>query len=227
MPRRAVYVTGWVAVTSAATVIGLGAVGVVRGAVQGNDTVTALSQQQVTDQLQSAAPAVAASTTAPGAATKSTSPARGAQGTSTAPSQSRTAPPSHPATTATPPVVPPSHATSTTSTTASHSPEAKSSPAPTQSEHSTPTAPPTAASTPTASYQAFTSAGGTVFARCASGIQVSGTATPNNGYRIAEQELGPDSHIKVEFVGNGSKITVQVACSGGTATASIQTESGD
>jgi hypothetical protein len=225
MPRRAVYVTGWVAVTSAATVIGLGAVGVVRGAVQGNDTVTALSQQQVTDQLQSAAPAVVASTTAPGAATKSTSPTRGAQGTSTAPSQSRTAPPSHPATTATPNVVPPSHPTSTTSTTSSRSQEAKSSP--TQTEHSTPTAPPTAASTPTSSYQAFTSAGGTVFARCTSGNQVSGTATPNNGYRIAEQELGPDSHIKVEFVGNGSKITVQVACSGGTATASVRTESGD
>ena len=222
MPRRAVYVTGWVAVTSAATVIGLGAVGVVRGVVQGNDTVTALSQQQVTDQLRSAAPAVAASTTAPGAATKSTSPTRSAQGAGTASSQSRTAPPSLPATTATPQVVPPSLATSTT---ASHSPDATSGPTPT--EHSIPTAPPTAAWTAASSYQAFTSAGGTVFARCTSGNQVSGTATPNNGYGITEQELGPDSHIKVEFVGNGSKLTVQVACSGGTATASVQTESGD
>lgn len=217
MPRRAVYVTGWVAVTTAATVIGLGAVGVVRGAVQGNDTVTALSQQQVTEQLESAAPAVAASTTAPGVATGSTAPGGDQQRTATAPSQPRTAAPSKPATTLTSPVTPPSHATSTTS------PEAKSSPSPTQTEQSTATA----ASTPTSSYQAFTSAGGTVFARCTSGNQVSGTATPTNGYRIGEQELGPDTHIKVEFVGTNTKITVQVTCSGGTATSSIQTESGD
>ena len=214
MPRRAVYVTGWVAVTTAATVIGLGAVGVVRGAVQGNDTVTALSQQQVTEQLQSAAPAGAASTTAAGAATTSTARGGSQQRTTKAPSQPHTAAPSKPATTATPSA--PSHPTSTTT-----SPEAKSSPSPTRTEQSTPT------STPTSSYQAFTSAGGTVFARCTSGNQVSGTATPNNGYRIGEQELGPDSSIKVEFVSDNTKIVVQVTCSGGTATSRIQTESGD
>jgi hypothetical protein len=218
MPRRAVYVTGWVAVTTAATVIGLGAVGVVRGAVQGNDTVTALSQQQVTEQLQSAVPVVSASTTAPGAATRSTAPGGSQLRTSTAPSRPHTAAPSKPASTVAPYVAPPSHPTSTTP-----SPEVKASPSPTRTEQSTPPA----TSTPTSSYQAFTSAGGTVFARCTSGNQVTGTATPNNGYRIGEQELGPDSHIKVEFVGNNVKIVVQVTCSGGTATSSIQTESGD
>ncbi len=50
MPRRALYVTAWVATTAAATVVGLGAVGFVRAA-SGDPTVRPLSQEQVGAEL--------------------------------------------------------------------------------------------------------------------------------------------------------------------------------
>ncbi len=231
MPRRAVYVTGWVVVTTVATVVGLAAVGVVRGAVQGNDTVTALSQQQVTEQLNSLTPTAGATTPVSG---QSSLPAsRAPQGhVTSAPGTSATGPSSTHSSSSAPvpagtqptqPTQPGQTATGPTTTTRTAQPQ--TTPSPSESEHATPTPSPTRTTAPS-SYQAFTSAGGTVYASCTNG-QVSGRAVPANGYSIGEQELGPDTHIKVEFVSGSSKITVQVYCSGTTMTSQVSTASGD
>lgn len=223
MPRRAVYVTGWVVVTTVATVVGLAAVGVVRGAVQGNDTVTALSQQQVTEQLQSVMTATGSTTPAGGKSGGPASLLPQGRATST-PGTSGSGPSSaHSSSGPTTATTAPSRPTTAPTATGTASPRATASPA--ESEHASPTPSPTRSTAPS-SYQAFTSAGGTVYASCTNG-QVSGRAVPANGYSIGEQELGPDSHIKVEFVSGSSKITVEVYCSGTTMTSHVSTGSGD
>ena len=82
--------------------------------------------------------------------------------------------------------------------------------------------PPTGQSAPPGQSQVFSTAGGTVIARCSPGIEVV-SATPAQGYRVKDVE--PDDgglRVRFETGSGGTRVEVQLTCAAGVPSATTR-----
>ena len=207
MGKRAKYAAVWVAVAATATVTGLAAGSVVRGAVGGDDATITLSQEQVVARL-------SGSTSGPGPAPTSAT-AR------LSPKPSATGVP-HPSMS---PTVAPTHGSGPTQ---SGGPTTHTGP-PSKPPTSPPTNAPTPTPTPTSRSGLIYSSGGSVVAQCSGSAARIVSVSPAQGYHVATAEYGPAQELEVVFASSagGQAVGIHITCRNGAPVGQVDDSGGE
>lgn len=198
--KKAEYATVWVALAAAATVTGLAAGGVVRGAVGADDSTITLSQDQVLARLSGG--------------TRGPAPS-GTTGPSSVPSATSVP---HPSSS---PTAVPTHGTGPTPSAGSNQHTTPPSKPPTKAPTPTPT--------PSSRSGLIYSGGGSVVAQCSGSSARIVSVSPAQGYSVAGTDYGPAEELEVVFTSStgGPDVDIHITCRNGVPVGQVDDSGGE